>query len=88
MSAFFAPTLRSAPADATIASHQLLMRAGYVRKIANGLFAYLPLGLRVRHKIEAIIREELEAIGCLECTAPVVTPAELWKESGRWYRMG
>jgi prolyl-tRNA synthetase len=84
----FIPTLREAPADAVIISHRLMFRAGMIRKLANGLFAYLPLGLRSFRKLEKIIREEMEAIGALEIKPPVVVPGELWKESGRWDAMG
>ena len=80
----FIPTLREVPADAVIASHRLMFRAGLLRKLANGLFAYLPLGLRSFRKIENIIREEMTAIGALELKPSVIVPAELWKESGRW----
>ena len=84
----FIPTLREVPADAVIASHRLMFRAGLLRKLANGLFAYLPLGLRSFRKVEQIIREEMNAIGALEIKPTVVIPAELWKESGRWDSMG
>jgi len=84
----FIPTLREVPADAVIASHRLMFRAGLLRKLANGLFAYLPLGLRSFRKVEQIIREEMSAIGALELKPSVVVPAELWKESGRWDSMG
>jgi prolyl-tRNA synthetase len=84
----FIPTLREVPADAVIASHRLMFRAGMLRKLANGLFAYLPLGLRAFRKVERIIREEMESAGCLEIKPTVVTPGELWKESGRWGSMG
>jgi prolyl-tRNA synthetase len=84
----FIPTLREVPADAVIASHRLMFRAGMLRKLANGLFAYLPLGLRAFRKVENIIREEMDAIGALEIKPSVVVPAELWKESGRWETMG
>jgi len=84
----FIPTLREVPADAVIASHRLMFRAGLLRKLANGLFAYLPLGLRSFRKIENIIREEMTAIGALEIKPSVVVPAELWKESGRWDSIG
>jgi prolyl-tRNA synthetase len=80
----FIPTLREVPADAVIASHRLMFRAGMIRKLANGLFAYLPLGLRSFRKVERIIREEMDAIGALEIKPTVVVPGELWKESGRW----
>ena len=69
-------------------SHQLLLRAGLVRQVASGIFAYLPLGQRVKHRIEQIVREEMDAIGGQEVTLPVVQPAELWRESGRWHQIG
>ena len=84
----FIPTLREVPADAVIASHRLMFRAGLLRKLANGLFAYLPLGLRSFRKVEQIVREEMNAIGALEIKPTVVIPGELWKESGRWDSMG
>ncbi|MDR0710681.1 MAG: proline--tRNA ligase [Spirochaetaceae bacterium] len=84
----FIPTLREDPGDAAIASHRLMFRAGMLRRLANGLFAYLPLGLRSFRKLEQIIREEMDAIGSLEIKPPVVVPGELWKESGRWEAMG
>jgi prolyl-tRNA synthetase len=84
----FIPTLREVPADAVIASHRLMFRAGMIRKLSNGLFAYLPLGLRSFRKVERIIREEMDAIGALEIKPTVVVPGELWKESGRWETMG
>ncbi|MCL2067783.1 MAG: proline--tRNA ligase [Treponema sp.] len=87
-SSSFIPTLREVPADAVIASHRLMFRAGLIRKLANGLFAYLPLGLRSFRKVEQIIREEMDAIGSLEMRPPVVQPGEIWKESGRWDAMG
>jgi hypothetical protein len=80
----FIPTLREVPADAVIASHRLMFRSGMLRKLANGLFAYLPLGLFSFRKLEQIIREEMNAIGSLEIKPTVVVPGELWKESGRW----
>jgi prolyl-tRNA synthetase len=84
----FIPTLREVPSDAVIVSHRLMFRAGMIRRLGNGLFAYLPLGLRSFRKVEAIIREEMDAIGSLEIKPTVVVPAELWKESGRWDSMG
>ncbi|MDR2192979.1 MAG: proline--tRNA ligase [Treponema sp.] len=84
----FIPTLREVPADAVIASHRLMFRAGMLRKLANGLFTYLPLGLRAFRKVENIIREEMDAIGSLEIKPSVVVPGELWMESGRWETMG
>jgi prolyl-tRNA synthetase len=87
-SSSFIPTLREVPADAVIASHRLMFRAGLLRKLANGLFIYLPLGLRSFRKVEQIVREEMNATGALEIKPSVVVPAELWKESGRWDSMG
>ena len=87
-SSAFIPTLREVPSDAVIASHRLMFRAGLLRKLANGLFAYLPLGLRSFRKVEQIVREEMDAIGALEIKPTVIVPAELWKESGRWDVMG
>jgi len=84
----FIPTLREVPGDAVIASHRLMFRAGLIRKLSNGLFAYLPLGLRSFRKVENIIREEMNAIGSLEIKPTVIVPGELWKESGRWDSMG
>ncbi|MCL2520443.1 MAG: proline--tRNA ligase [Spirochaetaceae bacterium] len=84
----FIPTLREVPADAVIASHRLMFRAGMIRKLANGLFAYLPLGLRSFRKVEQIIRDEQNAAGALEIKPPVLCPGDLWKESGRWDMMG
>jgi prolyl-tRNA synthetase len=84
----FIPTLREVPADAVIVSHRLMFRSGMIRKLANGLFAYLPLGLRSFRKVETIIREEMDAIGALEVKPAVVVPGELWKESGRWETFG
>lgn len=77
-------TLKETPADAEIASHQLLIRGGFIRKLASGIYNWLPMGLRVLQKVEGIIREEMNASGALEVMMPVVQPAELWQESGRW----
>jgi prolyl-tRNA synthetase len=81
-------TLRDAPSDAVIASHQLMMRAGLIKKLGNGLYSYLPLGLKAFRKVENIIREELDRAGLLEIKPTVVIPGDLWKESGRWETMG
>ena len=81
-------TLREVPQDAVIASHQLMLRSGLLRRLGNGLFAYLPLGLKAFRKVEAIIREEMDAIGALEFRPSVIVPGELWRESGRWETMG
>ncbi len=82
------PTLREAPADAEIASHVLLVRGGFIRRLASGSYNWLPLGLRVLQNVERIVREELERAGAQEILMPVVQPAELWRESGRWDVMG
>ncbi len=88
MSHVFGTTLRAAPADVEVQSHQLLLRAAYVRQLAAGIFSYLPFGHRSMAKIEQIIREEMDAIDGQEITMPVVHPAELWQETGRWYQIG
>jgi prolyl-tRNA synthetase len=77
-------TLKETPADAEVISHQLLIRGGYIRKLASGIYNWLPMGLRVLHKVENIIRQEMDASGALEISMPVVQPGELWVESGRW----
>ncbi|MEW6584354.1 MAG: proline--tRNA ligase [Nitrospirota bacterium] len=82
------PTLRDAPADAEAASHILMIRAGYVRQLAAGLYIYLPLGLRVTRRIHKILREEMSAIGAQEIALPALHPAEIWQETGRWYEIG
>ncbi|MCU9612070.1 proline--tRNA ligase [Caldibacillus lycopersici] len=82
------PTLREVPADAEIKSHQLLLRAGFIRQIASGVYSYLPLGNRVLKKVEAIVREEMDNIGAVELLMPTLQPAELWQETGRWYSYG
>ena len=87
-SQFLLPTMKEDPADAEVASHRLMLRAGIVRQVASGLYTWLPLGLRVLRKIEAIIREELNASGAQEVLMPIVQPAELWQASGRWEKMG
>ncbi|GIN07272.1 proline--tRNA ligase [Shouchella clausii] len=87
-STYLAPTMRDVPADAEAISHQLMLRAGMMRQIAAGVYAYLPLAKRTITKIEAIIREELDAIGAQELTLPSLHPAELWQASGRWEAMG
>ena len=87
-SAFHISTIKEAPNDAEIASHQLMIRAGMLRKLAGGIYNYMPLGLRTIRKVENIIREEMNAAGALELLMPVVQPAELWQESGRWEKYG
>lgn len=81
-------TTKETPADAEIVSHQLMLRAGLIRKLAAGLYTWLPLGLRVLHKIEKIVREEMDRTGALEILMPSIQPAELWQESGRWEQYG
>jgi len=83
-SRFFAPTLKEGPAEATAASHRLLVRAGFIRQLGAGLYSMLPLAMRTLGKIEAIVREEMEGIGGQEFRLPALHPAELWRESGRW----
>ena len=83
-SQLFAPTLREVPAEAEIVSHQLMLRAGMMRKVASGVYSYLPLGWRVIEKISGIVREEMNAAGAQELMFPIVQPAELWQSSGRW----
>ncbi len=84
----FIPTLKEAPGDAEAVSHKLMVRAGYVRQLAAGLYIYLPLGIRVMEKINRIIREEMNAIGGQEVTMPVLNPAEVWQQTGRWDTIG
>ena len=88
LSRFPLSTLKETPADAEIVSHQLMMRAGMLRKQAAGIYSWLPLGLRILRKVEAIVREEMERAGALELLMPAVQPAELWEESGRWEQYG
>jgi prolyl-tRNA synthetase len=88
MSQFFIQTLREAPTEAEIASHQLLLRAGFISQLGAGIFTALPLARRSLTRIENILREEMNAIGGQEMTMPVVHPAEIWKETGRWYQIG
>lgn len=83
-SQYLISTLKEVPSDAEVASHILLLRAGFIRKIASGIYNWLPMGFRVLRKVEAIIREEMDASGALEVIMPVVQPGELWEESGRW----
>ncbi len=87
-SQFLIATQKETPADAEVISHQLMLRAGLIRKLAAGLYTWLPLGLRVLRKVEAIVREEMDASGAQEVSMPVVQPAELWQESGRWEQYG
>ncbi|MCP8616488.1 proline--tRNA ligase [Salirhabdus salicampi] len=82
------PTLREVPADADIKSHQLLLRAGFIRQVASGVYSFLPLGKKVLKKVEDIVREEMDKAGASEMLMPALQPSELWKESGRWYTYG
>ena len=82
------PTLRESPADAEVISHQLMLRAGMIRQLAAGIYTWLPLGLRVLRKVEAIVREEMDRAGAQELLMSGVLPAELWQESGRWDKYG
>ncbi len=88
MSSLFVPTLKEAPKEAEVPSHQLLIRGGFIRKVAAGVYSFLPLGVRSLRKIEAIVREEMTRAGAREMLLPGVQPAELWKESGRWEQYG
>jgi len=87
-SRYFISTIKEAPADADLVSHKLMIRAGMIRRLAAGIYTWMPLGLRVVRKIEAIVREEMNRAGALEVSMPVVQPAELWRESGRWEAYG
>ncbi len=87
-SQFLISTLREAPADAEVVSHQLMTRAGMIKKLGAGVYNYMPMGLRVVRKVEAIVREEMNRAGAIEMTMPVVQPAELWQETGRFDKMG
>ena len=87
-SKFFISTQKEVPAEAEIVSHRLMLRAGLIRRLAAGIYTWLPLGLRVVRKVEAVVREEMNRAGALELAMPVVQPAELWQESGRWQAYG
>jgi prolyl-tRNA synthetase len=87
-SRFFISTLKEAPSDAEIVSHKLMMRAGMIKRLGSGIYTYMPMGLRVIRKVEAIIREEMNRAKAVELLMPVVQPAELWQETGRWDKMG
>lgn len=88
LSQYFLPTVKEMPASAELASHQLMLRAGLIRKLASGLYTWLPLGLRVLYKVSSVIREEMVAAGAQEVSMPMVQPSELWEESGRWQLYG
>ena len=87
-SRFFISTLKEAPSDAEIVSHQLMLRAGMIKRLGSGIYTYMPMGLRIIRKVEAIIREEMNKAGAIELLMPLVQPAELWQETGRWDKMG
>ncbi|MGQ3114417.1 MAG: proline--tRNA ligase [Hydrogenophaga sp.] len=87
-SQFLISTLKEAPADAEVVSHQLMTRAGMIKKLGAGIYSYMPMGLRVIHKVEAIVREEMNRAGSVELTMPVIQPAEFWQETGRFDKMG
>ncbi|MFW2355374.1 proline--tRNA ligase [Hydrogenophaga sp.] len=87
-SQFFISTQKEAPADAEVVSHQLMTRAGMIKKLGAGIYSYMPMGLRVIQKVEAIVREEMNRAGAVELTMPVIQPAELWQETGRFEKMG
>ena len=88
VSQFFLSTLKEAPAEAELISHNLMLRAGMIRRLAAGIYTWMPLGLRVLRKVEAIVREEMNRAGAIELLMPVVQPAELWQESKRWDKYG
>jgi prolyl-tRNA synthetase len=85
---YFLPTLKETPGDAEVVSHQLMSRAGMIRKVAAGIYDYLPLGLKVIRKVENIVREEMNKAGAIEILMPAVCPADLWEQSGRWQQYG
>src|SRR5258706_465293 len=87
-SRYFLATLKEAPSDAELVSHKLMIRAGLIRRLAGGIYTWMPLGLRVVRKVEAIVREEMNRAGAIELFMPTVQPAELWQESGRWRKYG
>ena len=87
-SRFFISTLKEAPSDAEVVSHKLMQRAGMIKRLGSGIYTYMPMGLRVIRKVEAIVREEMNRAGAVELLMPLVQPAELWQETGRWTKMG
>ena len=88
VSRFFLPILKETPSEAQIASHRLMLRAGMIDQLTSGIYSWLPLGLRVLKKIENIIRDEMNKAGCVELLMPLVQPAEIWQESGRYDAYG
>jgi prolyl-tRNA synthetase len=87
-SQFFISTLKEAPADAEVISHKLMMRAGMIKRLGAGIYNYMPIGLRIIRRVEAVIREEMNRAGAIELLMPLVQPAELWQETGRFEKMG
>ena len=87
-SKYFISTLKEAPSDAEIVSHQLMMRAGLIKRLGSGIYTYMPMGLRIIRKVENIVRQEMNRAGAIEMQMPIVQPAELWQETGRWDKMG
>ena len=87
-SRFFISTLKEAPSDAEVVSHQLMMRAGMIKRLGSGIYTYMPIGLKIIRKVEAIVREEMNQSGGIELLMPLIQPAELWQETGRWDKMG
>src|SRR5919112_4645570 len=87
-SKFFIATQKEVPAEAEVVSHRLMLRASMIRRLSSGIYTWLPLGLRVLHKVERVVREEMNRAGAIEMLMPVVQPAELWREAGRWTKMG
>src|SRR5947199_6015262 len=88
VSRFFLSTLKEAPAEAELVSHRLMLRAGMIKRLAAGIYTWMPLGMRVLRKVEAVVRDEMNRAGAVELLMPVVQPAELWQESGRFDKMG
>src|SRR3954470_11108846 len=88
VSKFFLSTLKEAPSEAELVSHRLMLRAGLIRRLGSGIYSLMPMGLRTARKVEAIVREEMNRAGAVELSMPVVQPAELWRESGRWNAYG
>src|SRR5690242_9410909 len=87
-SQFFLSTLKEPPAEAEVVSQKLMLRAGMIKRLAAGIYTWMPLGLRVLRKVEAVVREEMNRAGAIELLMPVIQPAELWQESGRWDKYG
>src|SRR6202008_852163 len=88
LSRFHLATVKEVPADAEIVSHQLMLRAGMIRKLAAGIYTWTPLGLRVLRRVETVVREEMDRAGALELLMPSIQPKELWQETGRWEKFG